>query len=127
MYVSFYLTDYNHYRYILQDVAWRTGSVCTFAGIISTISSESSVLFMCLITIDRILVIRYPFGQFSFKKTNGLIAATISWLISSMIAVAPVVFKSHFKVTSQTYIFHCYKKCFLILLKLSTWSGYRFI
>ena len=86
-----------HCRYIVHDEAWRKGSICTFAGILSTVSSEASVLFLCLITVDRILVIKYPFGQFNFRNKNGVIAAGLVWTISIVIALAPVVFTDHFK------------------------------
>lgn len=71
--------------------------MCTLAGILSTISSESSVLFMCLITLDRILVIKYPFGQFNFKEKKGVIGAIICWLISIAIGIVPVIFTGYFK------------------------------
>lgn len=66
------------------------------AGIISTVSSESSVLFISLITLDRILVIKYPFGDIRFTRVKAIIASCICWISSILIAVAPVTFSSYF-------------------------------
>lgn len=52
---------------------------------------------MCLITLDRILVIKYPFGQVNFKKKNGVFASLICWSVSLAIAIMPVVFTEYFK------------------------------
>lgn len=92
--IQFHVTCF---RYILYDDAWRAGSACTLAGIISTVSSESSVLLMSFITLDRILVIKYPFGQMKFNQKNGLIAALACWVLSLMLAIAPVMFTGYFE------------------------------
>lgn len=51
---------------------------------------------MSLITLDRILVIKYPFGQVKFNQRNGLIAAMGCWVLSLLIAVTPVFFSGYF-------------------------------
>ncbi|XP_060557599.1 G-protein coupled receptor GRL101-like [Ruditapes philippinarum] len=40
-------------RYIFMDDYWRNSVWCTFAGVLSTLSSEASVMFLCLITIEN--------------------------------------------------------------------------
>jgi hypothetical protein len=85
------------YRYIEMDEKWRNSGTCTFAGILSTISSEASVIFMCLITMDRILVIKFPFGQVRFTTKSALIACIAGWIFSFVVAVFPVTYGAYFR------------------------------
>lgn len=85
------------YRYIFMDEYWRNSLWCTFAGILSTVSSEASVMFLCLITLDRLLVIKYPFGQVRFHTKNALICSMIAWVLCFLIALFPLMYKSYFQ------------------------------
>ncbi|MCG8034832.1 MAG: 7 transmembrane receptor, partial [Candidatus Thiodiazotropha taylori] len=80
-------------RYIAWDYWWRQSVWCSMAGVMSAISSEASVLFICLITLDRILVIKYPFGDFRFNTKNALITSGAVWLIVIVVATAPMGFE----------------------------------
>ena len=84
-------------EYIFHDEDWRQSVWCSLAGVISTISSEASVFFVCLITVDRLLVIKYPFGQVRFAAISANIVASVVWVISMLLAVLPVVYTSYFK------------------------------
>ena len=82
--------------YIYNDRAWRNSALCKMAGMLSTMSSEASVLFICLITVDRILVIKFPFGQVRFTTRLSKFASSLAWAISALIAVLPFAIKSYF-------------------------------
>ncbi|XP_053381975.1 G-protein coupled receptor GRL101-like [Mercenaria mercenaria] len=84
-------------RYIYVDDYWRGSFLCNLAGVLSTISSESSVFFLCLITLDRLLVIKYPFGTKFFTTKNSVICVIIAWVFSSFIAILPVVYEGYFQ------------------------------
>ena len=79
-------------RYITWDDWWRSSAWCSFAGVISTISSEGSVLFICLITLDRMLVIKFPFGDIRFKTKTAIISSVVAWLLVIIVATAPLGF-----------------------------------
>ena len=89
---AFYRGDY-----IFKADAWRKGYLCQLAGLLASLSSESAVLFLILITIDRILVIKFPFGQVRFLQKSALIASGIVWTISMFIAIFPVIYEPYFK------------------------------
>ena len=42
---------------------WKESWMCSLAGILATFSSEGSVLFLCLLTVDRFTNIMFPFGK----------------------------------------------------------------
>ncbi|XP_060555193.1 uncharacterized protein LOC132716059 [Ruditapes philippinarum] len=83
-------------KYIEVDEYWRNSAWCHFAGVIATISSEASVLFMCLITIDRVLVIKFPFGQYRFSTLTSTASAAVAWFLAVLIALVPVLHTDHF-------------------------------
>ena len=62
--------------------SWRKSTMCRFAGALSVLSSEASAFFITLISIDRFLGIKYPFG-------NRRISTSLAWLlIATMWTVA---------------------------------------
>ena len=60
-------------EYVLFDEKWRHGPVCQVAGFLSTLSSETSAIFILLITVDRFLVIKFPFGQYRISPNKAWI------------------------------------------------------
>ena len=56
-------------QYVLEDEAWRSSVVCKAAGFLSLLSSEVGAFIICVITLDRFLVLRFPFSQVPFSLT----------------------------------------------------------
>ena len=96
----------SYYRgiYIYHDEFWRESPLCQLAGVASFVSSESSVLLICLITLDRLLVVKYPLGQVRIEVEVGKKLALLVWGIVSFLAILPValypVFEGKFYSTS---------------------------
>ena len=83
--------------YTANDEKWRSSGWCTLAGILSALSSEASMFFICLITLDRFLVIKFPFGQFRFTSRNAKRASIVAWLLAFIFAIIPVLIMPYFK------------------------------
>ena len=84
-------------EYILHDEAWRNSVLCNLAGVFALLSSEASIFFVCLITLDRILVIKYPFSQNRFTTKPSIKVSIIAWIIAIVLSVIPLIFTSYFK------------------------------
>ncbi|KAL8575747.1 hypothetical protein ACOMHN_055936 [Nucella lapillus] len=56
--------------YLWNDVTWRQSLLCQTAGFLSLMSSEVSAFIICLITLDLVLVLRFPFSQLHFHRTS---------------------------------------------------------
>ena len=84
-------------EYILHDEAWRNSALCNLAGVFALLASEASIFFICLITLDRILVIRYPFSENRFTTKPAVQASIIVWIIGLVLSVIPLIFTSYFK------------------------------
>ncbi|XP_053405246.1 uncharacterized protein LOC123523149 isoform X2 [Mercenaria mercenaria] len=89
--------SYYRDRYIFKDEQWRNSKWCVTAGILSTVSSEASVLFVCLITLDRLLVIKYPFGTVKIGPKKAHIVCCISWIFAISLALVPIIFTDIFQ------------------------------
>ena len=71
---------------------WIKSSTCKIAAVLSTLSSESSVILVALIGLDRYLGTRYPFSVHKgLGKTRTRICVFICWLISIIISLIPVI------------------------------------
>ncbi|OWF35041.1 G-protein coupled receptor GRL101 [Mizuhopecten yessoensis] len=84
-------------RYIWNDIYWRNSIICKFAGVLATVSSEASVMFLLLITIDRFVSVKFVFGQIQFTKRKAMFTCMGVWLITWSIAVLPLFPIKYFK------------------------------
>lgn len=76
--------------YMHHDEGWRNSWQCDTCGIISTISSEVSVLTITLITLDRYISIMYPFYHKKNTKVAYFIMSSM-WCACFAMAIMPVV------------------------------------
>ncbi|CAG5130654.1 unnamed protein product [Candidula unifasciata] len=79
--------------YVLYDKSWRDSVVCKLASFMACLSCEASTFFIFLITLDRFLVMKFPFGQVKFKWSQKTIAVVMSWVASFLLSLVPIVFK----------------------------------
>ena len=102
-YMGFYLLIVavadTYYRdvYIFYDDSWRNSGWCKLAGLLSAISNESSLLFVALITLDRVILIKYPLGEVRFQMKHSIIFTVLVWFVSLILAGFPVTFYPLFK------------------------------
>lgn len=84
-------------RYIQNSDVWRASALCKLCGFLSTVSSESSIFTLVLITADRLICISFPFSmvRFGLKRTYQLIAA--AWATAVAIAALPLVIQPYFQ------------------------------
>ncbi|KAH9510382.1 hypothetical protein Btru_043002 [Bulinus truncatus] len=83
-----------YYRdvYVLNEHQWQYSPLCKAAGFLSTLSSETSTFFVLLVTIDRFLAIRFPFGNYRFSKTHVILSVFLIWTVGFVIALIPILF-----------------------------------
>ncbi|XP_012946873.1 G-protein coupled receptor GRL101-like [Aplysia californica] len=80
-----------YYRnvYFFHGAGWKHGPVCKLAGFLSTASSEISMFFILLITLDRFLVIKFPLGQYRISGRYIHVLSALAWLLGLSIAMLP--------------------------------------
>ena len=85
-----------YFRYIEVDTYWRSSNWCSLAGVLSTISSEASVFFVAFITIDRILVIKFPFGNVRLTVRKAIVVSIVIWVSVMVLSILPLLYKEYF-------------------------------
>ncbi|KAL8566195.1 hypothetical protein ACOMHN_063085 [Nucella lapillus] len=77
--------------YLWKDVSWRNSVTCTIAGFLSFVSNEVSALNICLITLDRFLVIHFPFSPVHFGHKSAHTACLLAWCAGMGLALIPLL------------------------------------
>ena len=96
-----------HYlgTYLWNDVTWRNSADCKTAGFLFLMSSVVSAFIVCLITLDRFLVLHFPASQLRFNRNTAVLASALAWTAGLTIATVRLLFHtSHWRVYSQTGI-----------------------
>lgn len=77
--------------YVWNEMEWRNSISCRVAGFLSTLSSEVSTFFIFLITVDRFLVIKFPFGQLKMSSSVITLCCVLSWVVGLSISTTPLL------------------------------------
>ena len=75
------------YKDYFPSEAWRASITCKVAGTLSVLSSEASVFFITLISIDRLMGIRYTFSKFRIRTKSAQRLGLIVWAFSFILAL----------------------------------------
>ena len=73
----------------MQGETWRTGITCRVAGALSIVSSEASVFFVTLISIDRFMNMKYPLSTLKLRRKSALVVTGLIWVVSMAIGIVP--------------------------------------
>ncbi|XP_071795645.1 uncharacterized protein [Asterias amurensis] len=71
---------------------WRSSVVCKIAGVVSVMSSEASVFFVTLISLDCFLSIVFPFSRVTIRGKKSKVIVVTLWLVSACVSIIPTVF-----------------------------------
>ncbi|XP_076452176.1 G-protein coupled receptor GRL101-like [Babylonia areolata] len=89
--------------YLYHDDTWKSSVSCKVAGFLSLLSSEVSALFIWLITLDRFIVIHFPFSTLRFQRMSATMACLLTWFGCWFLALLPLLpMTSHWEFYSQT-------------------------
>ncbi|XP_072030530.1 uncharacterized protein [Amphiura filiformis] len=75
----------------MQAETWRSGITCRIIGAMSIISSEASVFFITLISVDRFINIRFPYSLRKLRKGSSAVIVALLWLTSFVLGIVPSV------------------------------------
>ncbi|XP_071956901.1 G-protein coupled receptor GRL101-like [Antedon mediterranea] len=81
-----------HYRGRYSEVLeyWKSSFTCSFAGAISTLSSECSVFTLMVMSVDRAVNIVSPFNTRRLSRKTCKIVIVIAWVVIAAISFLPV-------------------------------------
>ena len=87
--IIFFFCDTGKYLWV--ESTWRQSSLCTISGFLSLVSNEVSAFMICLITLDRFIVLKFPFSTVRFKGRSALASAVLAWMVGISLAAVPLV------------------------------------
>nr|KAG5691846.1 hypothetical protein BaRGS_033450 [Batillaria attramentaria] len=77
--------------YVSEETEWRESNTCKAAGFLALVSSEVSAFALCLITLDRFLVIKFPFSSsLRLTKLSAIVACGATWAVGVTLAAFPL-------------------------------------
>ena len=77
--------------YLWDDMDWRNSVTCKMAGVLSLLSSEVSASIICLVTVDRFLVVQFPFSRLHFQGRSAQLGCLVLWTIGVVLAAVPLL------------------------------------
>ena len=91
--------------YLWADVTWKSSFFCSLAGVLAVGSSEISALIVCLITLDRLLVICFPLKfHLHISPKTSFAFNCLAWTAGLVLAAVPLVGGPSLKLYGQTGI-----------------------
>ena len=89
----------------MQSETWRSGITCRIAGFLSIISSEASVFFVTMISIDRFICIRFPYSTRKLGKRSAVILIALIWFTSCVLGIIPSILSGvNFKFYDNSHV-----------------------
>ena len=70
---------------------WRESFLCNLAGVLSMLSSEASIFLVTLISIDRLVGVKYPFSSRRLRFRSTCIITCTLWVVAVMVSIIPVI------------------------------------
>ncbi|XP_038052706.1 uncharacterized protein LOC119725373 [Patiria miniata] len=78
-------------EYYLVATEWRNSALCKAGGVMSVLSSEASVFFITLISVDRYLCIVHPFSRVRLKEKSVWVSVASIWVVSLLASLVPTI------------------------------------
>ena len=85
--------------YCFQDFNWRTSFLCDVIGILTLISSQTSLNILVLITGFRLHSVYQPFKSLNIRKYKLFTLLFLCWLFPLVLSIIPIVLKKEFTQT----------------------------
>ena len=80
-----------YYRGYFPSEAWRSSITCKIAGTLSILSSEASVFFVTLISVDRFMGIRFTYSKSRLDTASSRIAVTSLWALAILLSITSTI------------------------------------
>ena len=107
--------------YLWEDRKWRSSVVCKSSGFVALLSTEMSAFIILLITLDRFLVVRFPFSRLRFQRGSAHAVCCILWVAISVLVSVPFFPRyAHWGFYSHTDI------CMPLPITLSSFAGHSY-
>nr|KAG5697415.1 hypothetical protein BaRGS_008841 [Batillaria attramentaria] len=95
-------------NYVWEDLSWRQSTTCKTAGFLAVVSNQVSIFVVCLMTVDRFIVLKLPScSLLQFGRLSAHVACAVAWACGLLLAVVPLL-----PVSSRWHFFDQNGVCF---------------
>ena len=78
-------------EYFIYSDQWRSSNLCKVASFLSLLSSEASVFFITLISLDRFVCILFPFSNLKLSNSSTKICSAFIWVFAFALGLIPTL------------------------------------
>ena len=79
-------------QFLWRQNMWKQNRVCHISGFLAVLSTKVSTFLVCLMTVDRLLVARFPYSeQLRFGLGSCVASLILAWLLAGFIAAVPLL------------------------------------
>ena len=82
---------YYHDYFPSHSESWRNSMLCKVSGAISVLSSETSVFFITLISIDRFSRVKFPLSKYLLSNNSTRIVLPLLWSVALSISISSFI------------------------------------
>ena len=86
-------------EFVLFAEQWTSSGLCKFAGLLSFLSSEASVLLVVIISVDRLLCVALPYGKKRMTADVARQSSICVWVIVILLGITAIILQE----TTNTY------------------------
>ena len=79
-------------EYFLYSDSWRSGNVCKLASFLGLLSSEASVFFITVISVDRFVSLLFPFSRIQIRSKAAKVLVSLVWVFSLALGIIPTLY-----------------------------------
>lgn len=90
-------------QYCNLEKKWRTSGLCSFIGVLTVLSSQTSVSTLVIITLYRMYSIYRPFKASRVSVKKAIMFLILTWICSAILALIPLI-----PVINQTMVTHVF-------------------
>ena len=88
-------------EYCSRDLEWRSSVGCDVVGVLTLLSSQTSLLILLLVTMFRLYTVYRPYESLDIKPFKVYILVSFCWVFSIILSMTPVILENEF---TQKYV-----------------------
>ena len=78
--------------YFIHSDVWRSSALCKVASFLSLLSSEASVFFLTLISVDRFISLVFSFSKVQLGVKSTKIVGGLLWVFALVLGIVPTLY-----------------------------------
>ena len=78
-------------QYLYHEDMWKESVACKVAGFFSLLSNEASILSISFLTLDHLIILKFPLNTYRFSRRSAAAACGVTWFVGILLASIPLL------------------------------------